>query len=684
MKKLLFFFLSVFAASLLWSASALAEDPAEWTVMFYFCGSDLESKNGFATENLEAIQKCLTHDQLTHLIGRRNREEETVGRVNVVVETGGCKEWHAQRIGMDVDAGALQRWHFEPDLLASIEGTSTFMLDQTLPLANMGASDTLADFIRWSAQTYPAQKYALVLWDHGGGSKTGIFVDELFDGDIMYLDELHTALQEGGVQLEAVVFDACLMANIEAACAIQDSARWMIASEELVAGGGTAMGDWLQQLYFTPQWDGRRLGRWICDMTQIQYANSADEQAADTLTWSVIDLSKIKRVEEQFDRFFRDIGQYYADDILRMNNILSYLSEAFEFGLGENGMLDLSAAFYNPYVAGMLDQDLHSSMLDALDEAVVYTVRGTDRSSARGLSFCYATDFSVGGLEDYARNCPSPHYLAFLDAITPAWTAPAWVYDTVEPLPDIQELYQYQISVKKIIAPNGTPGVAILDGVINASTVIAELYRYNEETGNTVYMGSTVAGDVLDKDGNKMLMTYALNSFWRWPTLEGEFCCAEVAFLDYMGNELYNIPVQINGEIHLLRCSYDDTADAGEKMTVLGLWQGYDADSLMFSRNVMSLAQKAGQEFRLLYPVRNGEKDEKTLYDAGKTMTLHRAYVIKGKPLPAGTYFLEYWVQDPFMRLLSAGDVEIEWDGETVSLREGSWEGDVVLLPPTE
>ncbi len=35
-----------------------AVQKAEWTVMFYFCGSDLESKYGFATENLKGIYDC--------------------------------------------------------------------------------------------------------------------------------------------------------------------------------------------------------------------------------------------------------------------------------------------------------------------------------------------------------------------------------------------------------------------------------------------------------------------------------------------------------------------------------------------------------------------------------------------------------------------------------------------------
>src|SRR5262249_45293853 len=34
--------------------------------------------------------------------------------------------------------------------------------------ANMGDPATLADFIEWGIAQYPADRYALVLWDHGG------------------------------------------------------------------------------------------------------------------------------------------------------------------------------------------------------------------------------------------------------------------------------------------------------------------------------------------------------------------------------------------------------------------------------------------------------------------------------------------------------------------------------------
>ncbi len=32
---------------------------------------------------------------------------------------------------------------------------------------------TLAGYIRWCAENYPASRYELILWDHGGGSVSG-------------------------------------------------------------------------------------------------------------------------------------------------------------------------------------------------------------------------------------------------------------------------------------------------------------------------------------------------------------------------------------------------------------------------------------------------------------------------------------------------------------------------------
>lgn len=213
-------------------------------------------------------------------------------------------------------------------------------------------------------------------------------IDELPKGDVMYLDELGNALRDSGVHLEAVLFDACLMANMETAYAIRDSANWMIASEELVVGEGTAIDSWLQQLYYVPECDGKMLGRWICDMPQIKYANGDNDSSSQLMTWSVIDLSKIDRVVTYFDLFFKEICQAWLKS---PDLVAQYAKAVFNtelFGTGEENMWDLSGILYRHTFNIAIGSELRWKIIDSMMDAVVYSLRGAGRSGARGLSFC--------------------------------------------------------------------------------------------------------------------------------------------------------------------------------------------------------------------------------------------------------------------------------------------------------
>jgi len=691
---------------LLLAIPAGAEEPAgemsEWTVMFYFCGSDLESGHSYATGNLKEISYCLTYQTLTS--ARLDQPDKTldIEDVNVVIETGGCKQWHAQELGMNVKTDVLQRWHFRPaknvnemsikelgqnvdmkdvrDILTSyataIHENARFDLDQELPLASMAAPDTLTDFIRWSAETYPAKKYALVLWDHGTGAVKGLLIDELFNGDTLGLSELKKALADSGVHFEAVLFDACLMANLETACAIKDSANWMIASEEVVAGKGTAMYSWLQQLYSTPRWDGQRLGRWVCEMTQEKYAKENSGQSENTLTWSVIDLSKIDRLATAFDSFFKICNDVYLNDPGSMVAICEVLNGAFEFGLGDAHMIDLARIPYHPFCTIGLNEEMYVELMDALAEAVAFNTHGPDRASAGGLSFCYAASLAPKELDAYAKVCPSNNYLALLDAINPNWNAPESVYETAAKLTKIDQLPAYQITAEKVVLEDGTPGLAIVDGFASLWDVSVNVYRLNPKTGNTVCLGDVYAEAQANIPGNRI--TYGLTGFTNWATVEGVHCSAEIVSSDYSGRELYNIPIRMDDETYLLRCGTEDFN--GNGAVIYGLWEGYNADSGVFGRNVVPLAKVAGRDFCLLYAI-DGTENTRTRYETSETLTMLRSLEITRKKLPAGTYYMEYWAEDLFKRALPVGRVEINWDGKsTLTISPNSnWEGTIRL-----
>ena len=643
-----------------------------WTVLVYMCGSDLESKHCCATGNLEEIATVAnpTDELQTILSGRDGAPHISTavpGQVNVLIETGGASAWHAQELGMQIRTDALQIWQYNP---GQKDKKGTFSLEAERPLASMAQPETLSDFIRWGTGHYPAQKYALVLWSHGGGSATGIFIDELFDNEYMTLDLLNQALGEGGAHFEAVLFDACMMANIETACAIQEHASWMIASEELVAGKGTAIGDWLQQLYCVPGADGRLLGRWICDTAMIKYGNSTDRQSQELITWSVIDLSRVQRLEANFDRVFELLSYYYTHypDILA--RYAKAVVAAEPYGTGHEMMYDLGGMISQPMLRDTVDAQTQKEVQEALADAIYYCVRGAGRPGARGLSFCFASSFLSDALDVYAHNCPSPHYLAMLDAISP-WKAPARVYEQVEKMPELLNEEAYHVTVEKTIWTNGSPAFVALEGGQFISAVEYNLYKKDEETGQMIRLGEV---PVYYKSDEGIYRVYDLV---KWPSLNGNLCQIELQnqIIDGVYNCLYNVPVMIDSEIMNMRVAY--WFDRAE-WEVLGLWEGYDNDSRQFNRNVMSLSQMAGREYRLMYEARGGKRSGKP-YAFSPTMILYRSMNLKEIILPPGTYYIQFAVYDLFMRPMHMKMVEMNWDGERIQIQGEPWEGTETL-----
>ena len=66
-------------------------------------------------------------------------------------------------------------------------------------------------------------------------------------------------------------------------------------------------------------------------------------------------------------------------------------------------------------------------------------------------------------------------------------------------------------------------------------------------------------------------------------------------------------------------------------------------------------------------------------------MTMYRALDIRPKDLPAGIYYLDYWVEDLFTYLMYVGRAGLNWDGEKISmLPDEQWEGVMTLDLPAE
>ena len=127
-------------------------------------------------------------------------------KVNIIIETGGTSRWRNSVISNTTN----QRYRVTSKGLEAACRT-------TWGSRSMVDPATLADFIQYSKANYPADRYMLVLWDHGGGSLTGYGYDQNFRNDSMTLDEMATGLKNGGCTFDVIGFDACLMATLETA-----------------------------------------------------------------------------------------------------------------------------------------------------------------------------------------------------------------------------------------------------------------------------------------------------------------------------------------------------------------------------------------------------------------------------------------------------------------------------------
>ena len=196
----------------------------------------------------------------------------------------------------------------------------------------MGESRTLAGFLDYGIQNYPAANMGLVFWDHGGGSISGVCFDDFYDSDSLFLKEIDAALfsvyDKMTEPFEFIGFDACLMSTVETAAILASHANYMVASEETEPGYGwdyTAIGNFLHE---NPAASGAELGKVICDSFYDMCRGIGSENEA---TLSVVDLTKIDDLMLAFDAYAKDIYEL-TDGSGELSRVVRNITAADNFG----------------------------------------------------------------------------------------------------------------------------------------------------------------------------------------------------------------------------------------------------------------------------------------------------------------------------------------------------------------
>ena len=350
-----------------------------WTVALYLCGSNLESKQGWATKTLEEIAGA-----------------NMPAHVRVVVQAGGAKKGKND----SVTTSGTRR---------EVKGGELVEVGQAGE-DSMGKASTLADFLKFVEQEYPADHTAVVLWDHGGGPLKGACFDEEDGFDALTLPELDEAFSQGvgtrgGKPYDLVGFDACLMGSLETAAMLQDDASWLVASEELEAGAGWSYLELLEALGKGA--DAREAGVALCDGYQ---AKSAKRKKDATATLAVIDLSKIGAVEDAFNVLLDALrAEYGGTRAVRRVAYGVRIAESFGGASKEEGHTNLT-----DILDGMLPRPPYekqqADFKTAIQDAVAYSVCGSATSGAHGLSLWYPIASSADEVAEYVGLSPLKEY----------------------------------------------------------------------------------------------------------------------------------------------------------------------------------------------------------------------------------------------------------------------------------
>ena len=273
-----------------------AAGQAKWTFMVYMAGDN--NLDGAALRDIAEMARAGSTKDVNILV-QLDRIEDNLTRRFRITQGGG----------------------FKKDCLESFGDTNT------------GDPQILYDFVKWAADSYPADRYALILWNHGSGwwedaksraagpvekkprrrlfrqpvrypvpqeqlnlpapqEHRSICYDDTSGGDALDNRELRIVLAGIcallGRKIDLLGMDACLMNMVEVAYQLRESVNVIVGSEIEEPFDGWPYAEILTRLIARPRHDAAALARWIVKSYLLSYKGK-DE----TVTQSALDVSRI-------------------------------------------------------------------------------------------------------------------------------------------------------------------------------------------------------------------------------------------------------------------------------------------------------------------------------------------------------------------------------------------------------
>ena len=328
-------------------------EQAKWTVMVYIAGDNNLEEAGIIDIN----------------------EMEMIGSsedVNILVEMDRSPRYHS---GHDNWSGA-RRYYITEGQTDKIES----ILLSDLGTVDSGSADTFLDFFTWGTQNFPAERIALIFWNHGWSwslqnttnPTKGIMDDEstgsslsVANGDLSQLLEDFTT--ETNQSIDLLGMDACTMMSWEIATVAAPWAETLVASQDYVSWNGWNYTDTLRDLQENPSMDSLELGEsigyrfWqtgdinisVLDLTLLPTFNESLDSFADALINSEDDYNFYAAARQSYSYDGRDGVDH---DLLGLiNNLIDNVEDTTVLQARQDVLGVFETMIYSNYVQEYLD-----------------------------------------------------------------------------------------------------------------------------------------------------------------------------------------------------------------------------------------------------------------------------------------------------------------------------------------
>jgi cysteine peptidase C11 family protein len=348
--------------------------PLDWTFMIYMSDCDLET---WALRDVNEMEEIPSGSHL-----------------NIVVQ---LDRWESKSPLDDISDGnwtTAKRFLIGPDDDPLSIGSQEI---EDIGEINSGDPDELVDFALWSMDEYPADNYALILWNHGSGIDGICWEQSLEEEDVITIPELGEALDtisdSGTSPLEIIGFDACLMSTIEVAYEIAPYGKYLLGSEITEPNFGwdySRIGDLVTDPFLTAEDIGDLIIDSYIDQTDVFTAKRS-------MSLGLYDLSKTENVISDLDTLANTINSAGTTEIYNMRVARKYAqpisdghsSDAVDLQDFVENIMDLSE---NSQVKANSEDLLESIDNMVLRFETLQGISGLETDGLNGLSI-YSPDF---------------------------------------------------------------------------------------------------------------------------------------------------------------------------------------------------------------------------------------------------------------------------------------------------